>query len=586
MKRNTRTRGIGALAAGLALLAGTTFSNTARADAQDDQFFNIEVIVNILDGAGVTSDEAREYVRRANLALKCAKINLQVIEINTDVKIGNDDGSFSRDEFEEAVEEGTNELNDQSRGDSAGKGVKIYFVDEAWEDEDGTTEDESSTNGWAYVCQPIATVEEVDGDTREEETGNILAHEIGHVLGVPGNGADPDGGLDGDYTDADRKNELMNGYSSRDCDGTRTVRGSDITDAQKEKMRCKAAERGTAVAKPDPATPAAKSRTEQSGVGLNPDITPTTGGGIRKVSMFANAFDPCFELELITRGIQGPDEFVQYTLVYDIDNNPNTGVQFGPVPGVERVIDIFSEFPGFPFAQGTDLTGQFPDPLPLDPVFGVSNLHNGGVENALLQGRPDGDVFKLCVPRDWLGVDHRLAPVVPVVALGQGPFGPGDEIPFPLDLEAGLRGPEIFVPPLLPPNEPLLPIDGFGFTPDGFVEIEIQELNLVAVQPVNVDGTLQLNLPLPPGIPEDFYFVTAFDPAARTTAHTIVNFGAAGCNPADIAPPFGVLDLGDVDAFITAFLGGDLLADVAPPFGVLDLGDIDTFINSFFAGCP
>ncbi|MEM1185908.1 MAG: di-heme oxidoredictase family protein [Planctomycetota bacterium] len=58
-----------------------------------------------------------------------------------------------------------------------------------------------------------------------------------------------------------------------------------------------------------------------------------------------------------------------------------------------------------------------------------------------------------------------------------------------------------------------------------------------------------------------------------------------GC-PADIAPPFGLLDLGDVDTFITAFGGQDLTADIAPPFGVLDLDDVDAFIASFLSGCP
>ncbi|MEM1186779.1 MAG: NF038122 family metalloprotease [Planctomycetota bacterium] len=58
------------------------------------------------------------------------------------------------------------------------------------------------------------------------------------------------------------------------------------------------------------------------------------------------------------------------------------------------------------------------------------------------------------------------------------------------------------------------------------------------------------------------------------------------CNAADIAPPAGVLDLGDVDMFIAAFTAGDLAADIAPPTDVLDLGDIDAFIAAFLGGCP
>ncbi|MEM7755774.1 MAG: GC-type dockerin domain-anchored protein [Planctomycetota bacterium] len=58
------------------------------------------------------------------------------------------------------------------------------------------------------------------------------------------------------------------------------------------------------------------------------------------------------------------------------------------------------------------------------------------------------------------------------------------------------------------------------------------------------------------------------------------------CNPADLAVPFGFLDLSDVDAFITAFGNGDMSADFAAPFGVIDLSDVDAFIPLFAAGCP
>jgi len=58
------------------------------------------------------------------------------------------------------------------------------------------------------------------------------------------------------------------------------------------------------------------------------------------------------------------------------------------------------------------------------------------------------------------------------------------------------------------------------------------------------------------------------------------------CNAADVAEPFGVTDLGDVDAFIGAFSAADPAADIAEPFGVVDLGDIDAFIAAFLAGCP
>lgn len=59
-----------------------------------------------------------------------------------------------------------------------------------------------------------------------------------------------------------------------------------------------------------------------------------------------------------------------------------------------------------------------------------------------------------------------------------------------------------------------------------------------------------------------------------------------GCNPADIAPPYGILDLADISTFITAFQNANPIADLAPPFGVFDLADIAAFVAAFTAGCP
>lgn len=58
------------------------------------------------------------------------------------------------------------------------------------------------------------------------------------------------------------------------------------------------------------------------------------------------------------------------------------------------------------------------------------------------------------------------------------------------------------------------------------------------------------------------------------------------CNQADLAEPYGVLDLADVNAFISAFIAQDPAADLAPPFGVFDLADLSAFIAAFNAGCP
>ncbi len=62
--------------------------------------------------------------------------------------------------------------------------------------------------------------------------------------------------------------------------------------------------------------------------------------------------------------------------------------------------------------------------------------------------------------------------------------------------------------------------------------------------------------------------------------------GPGGCNPADLAEPFGLLDLADISAFAGAFVAQGTGADLAEPFGVFDLSDITAFVGAFQAGCP
>jgi hypothetical protein len=58
------------------------------------------------------------------------------------------------------------------------------------------------------------------------------------------------------------------------------------------------------------------------------------------------------------------------------------------------------------------------------------------------------------------------------------------------------------------------------------------------------------------------------------------------CGTADLAEPFGTLDLADINAFVAGFTGNLPQSDLAAPFGVWDLADINAFIAAFAAGCP
>ena len=55
--------------------------------------------------------------------------------------------------------------------------------------------------------------------------------------------------------------------------------------------------------------------------------------------------------------------------------------------------------------------------------------------------------------------------------------------------------------------------------------------------------------------------------------------------PADLALPFGQLDLADINAFVTGFTGQTASGDLDGN-GLWDLADINTFVMSFTTGCP
>ncbi len=59
-----------------------------------------------------------------------------------------------------------------------------------------------------------------------------------------------------------------------------------------------------------------------------------------------------------------------------------------------------------------------------------------------------------------------------------------------------------------------------------------------------------------------------------------------GCNDADLAEPYDVLDYSDVSAFLVAFANADDMADMAPDYGVMDYSDVLMFLQTFAEGCP
>ena len=90
------------------------------------------------------------------------------------------------------------------------------------------------------------------------------------------------------------------------------------------------------------------------------------------------------------------------------------------------------------------------------------------------------------------------------------------------------------------------------------------------------DGTIQLTLSTVSG---EFMFLNAIKLELEG------DMGGPECNPADLAEPYGILDLGDISAFVVGFTTQDPIADLDES-GIFDLGDISLFVTAFTGGCP
>jgi hypothetical protein len=122
----------------------------------------------------------------------------------------------------------------------------------------------------------------------------------------------------------------------------------------------------------------------------------------------------------------------------------------------------------------------------------------------------------------------------------------------------------------------------------GQTELELRVLDLQgqpvfeAVKPVAPDGSFDLDLGQAILPPAGTFEVNATD-AAGNSALFAIGFG--GCNAADIAPTFGVLDLLDINAFVIGFGSLQPESDLNND-GLWDLTDVSLFISAFTSGCP
>ena len=73
--------------------------------------------------------------------------------------------------------------------------------------------------------------------------------------------------------------------------------------------------------------------------------------------------------------------------------------------------------------------------------------------------------------------------------------------------------------------------------------------------------------------------------SSLSTTPASITITQGGCNRADLAAPFGVLNFADVQSFLGSFGAGLPAADLAAPAGVFNFADVQTFLGLFGTGC-
>lgn len=222
----------------------------------------------------------------------------------------------------------------------------------------------------------------------------------------------------------------------------------------------------------------------------------------------------------------------------------------------------FSSFntinPTFIYPGGTPIT------VPLDDAnINVLSLSQSGPMTLGVLVPVDADTF-------------TLAGTLPATLTFGGDFLGQPIPPSPVDLPLPITG--------------MVDINGDG-TITATLELDLdgtpQSIDVSALPPIeNVPfglptfGTATANVLLTLNI-------SALDVTAGGSV-TLVATGvsAGGCNIADLAQPFGTLNIDDVLAFLNAFAAQDPAADVAAPTGAWNIDDVLVFLNAFADGCP
>jgi len=453
--------------------------SSAEAAFEEGIGIQIPVIVNLYPGCGTTEAKAKEAIEEANKLMKQAGFKLVVVDVNdAPADDGGDDGSgggtandgeFTPDERDKIRTFGGKELKKLKNE----KGIKISFGKNPVAD--------TNDRGVSIHRNPTIIVREsTAAEGGPADTGQTIAHELGHVLTLDAGHKVEDANDDGDYDDPGERADAGAHSSGADHIMQATGKGDKFTKDQIEEMKKEKYKHGKCSVQWNQAYPAEKVKlqygatTDALGDHIGLDTTTSPMYDIDRVVLTSLAGPDHLGTDYCTMDVQftvagtltfGEIFFGEYVLGFDIDADATTGFPLSVYEGIDRIvkfrvssgmvvelsgveaippidgpIDIVN--PLYVYGEVVNLHTNQVTPLPEMPIAVVDDEFDaGGVAT------PAATSILAKVPKCTLAL---TAPQVPVVAVSRsgsiiepGPFDPidvlalngGPIIIFPLEYD-------------------------------------------------------------------------------------------------------------------------------------------------------
>ncbi|WP_243363351.1 zinc-dependent metalloprotease [Fundidesulfovibrio terrae] len=308
----------------------------------------------------MTPDGAKDAIKEANKAHKQANMQLVVVKVQnaTEGDAGND-GEFNKDERKAVRTFGGKELEKLPNQ----KGLKICFGK--------TPTTESPTNPGISVHKDPTLI--VKNRATAAETGQTIAHEIGHVMTL---------GAGHTVTSTQKANAGGHTPNTPGETGKENLMApsnyrtdTKLTADQIAEMQTRKYFVGKCSTQFNSAFPAVKDKQQ---FGANTDAGNDQGGApaiFDLHQMFLASLESSGVIQSqisVQTPLPGSAIGATYTLGFDSDQNAATGVAYSGLPGVDRVVKISAS--GVFGTPGFSLTGSVIDAVTLTVVSPLSSL--------------------------------------------------------------------------------------------------------------------------------------------------------------------------------------------------------------------